>query len=149
MGESKFLDYVVTASQLDRSLYLDRVQLLSPSPSGPILELQLALQRVLIGRHANREARSLGTPRNEHRLNQVLPELETSCSQSFDCIVWGIELSSEGAQNGAKCFPGDPSLDVEAVSEYRAHSVEPGQPIKRTEWFRIHKSPCRESVGPS
>ena len=58
-------------------------------------------------------------------------------------------MSAEGAQNGAKSFHGDPALDVEAVSEYWAHSVEPGQPIKRTEWFCIHRSPCQESVGPS
>ena len=58
-------------------------------------------------------------------------------------------MSAEGVQNGAKSFHGDPALDAEAVSEYRAHSVEPSQPIKRTEWFRIHESPCQDSVGPS
>ena len=50
-------------------------------------------------------------------------------------------MSAEGAQDGAKSFNGDPARKVEAVSEYRVHSVEPGQPIKRTAWFRIHKSP--------
>ena len=117
------------------------MQLLSPNPPGPILEPQLAFQPVLIVRHANREARPLRAPRNEHRLDQPFPEFDTSCSQSFDSVVRGFEMSAEGAQDGAKSFNGDPAREVEAVSEYRAHSVEPGQPIKRTEWFRIHKSP--------
>ena len=48
MGKCKLLDNVVAAIQLGGSSRRDRTQLLSPNPPGPILELELAFQRVLI-----------------------------------------------------------------------------------------------------